>query len=428
MKPSRTNHRQGRLFEQRLSDLLNPNHELCLLASMIKWEALETEFAPFFDNEEGRHAKPIRLIAGLMILQHVYRLSDEGVVARWVENPYWQLFCGFDYLQWKFPIHPTTLTKWRKKLGEDGTTKILTVIVETARTAGVVKKSSFKKVIVDTTVAYKAIAFPTDASLYLKSLKKLVAFARSEKISLRQTYDRLAPRVHRNANQLFHRRRHKQALKEVKKLKGYCGRVFREILRACEHDQDLQKRVKPIFFIVGQMLLCGQEEGIDKVYSLHEPHVECIAKGKAHKKYEFGCKASFVVTHREGFVIGAQAFHGNPYDGHTLQKALTQASDNSREKIEQAYVDKGYKGHGVTNCVVTCSGTKRHLNWRQWLNMKRRQAIEPHIGHMKSDGKLNRNHLHGKLGDKLHVLLCAIGHNVRLICNFLRRPSRPLRV
>lgn len=428
MKPAITNHRQGRLFEQRLSDLLNPHHELCLLASMIKWDVLERQFSSLFDQEEGRCAKPVRLVAGLMILQHMYRLSDEGVVARWVENPYWQLLCGFDYLQWQFPIHPTTLTKWRKKMGEDGAAKILTLIIDTAKAAGTVKKSSFKKVIVDTTVACKAVAFPTDAPLYLKSLKKLVMFARSEKISLRQTYDRLAPRVHRNANQLFHRRRHKQALKEVKRLRGYCGRVFREILRACEENTDLQKRVKPIFFIIGQILLSGQEEGIEKVYSLHEPHVECIAKGKAHKKYEFGCKASFVVTHREGFVIGAQALHGNPYDGHTLQQALAQAETNSHEKIEQAYVDKGYKGHGVTDCAVICSGSKKRLNWRQWRDMKRRQAIEPHIGHMKSDGKLGRNHLRGKFGDKLHTLLCAIGHNARLICNFLNRQNHLIRV
>lgn len=428
MKPSRTNHRQGRLFEQRLSDQLNPNHELCLLASMIKWDILETEFSSLFDDEDGRQGKPVRLITGLMILQHVYSLSDERVVSGWVENPYWQLFCGYDYLQWQFPIHPTTLTKWRKRMGEGGAEKILSLIIKTARIAGAVKNLSFRKVIVDTTVACKAVAYPTDATLYLNSLKKLVAFARSEKIVLRQTYERLGPRVHRRANQLFHSRRHKQALKEVKKLKGYCGRVFREILSACEQEPGLQKRVKPIFFIVAQILLYGQEEGIEKVYSLHEPHVECIAKGKAHKKYEFGCKASFVVTHREGLVIGAQALHGNPYDGHTLKQALTQAEQISHQKIDQAYVDRGYKGHGVTDCAVKCSGTKRRLNWRQWRDMKRRQAIEPHIGHMKSDGKLSRNHLHGVLGDKLHVLLCAIGHNVRLICNYLRSHVQPLRV
>jgi len=191
---------------------------------------------------------------------------------------------------------------------------------------------------------------------------------------------------------------------------------------------DLQKRVKPVLFVIAQLLLYEQEEGLEKVYSLHEPHVECIAKGKAHKKYEFGCKASFVVTHREGFVIGAQALHGNPYDGHTLKQALTQAEKNASRKIEQAYVDKGYKGHRVSGCEVICSGSKRQFNRRQWQDVKRRQAIEPHIGHMKSDGKLGRNYLRGLLGDKLHVMFCAIGHNMRLICNYLRGQHQPLRV
>jgi transposase, IS5 family len=425
MKPRRTDHSQGRLFEQRLSDLLNPNHELCLLASVIKWDILEKEFSSFFNASDGREAKPIRLITGIMVLQHMYGLSDEGVVARWVENPYWQLFCGYDYLQWKFPIHPTTLTKWRQRLGEGGVQKVLTVIIDTARTVGMVNASSFRKVIVDTTVACKAIAYPTDVNMYLSSLKHLVKFARSENIPLRQTYEILGPRVNRKANQLFRQRKHKLAMKEVKRLKGYCGRVFREILRALDKNPDLEKRVKPVFFLVGQVLLQGQD-GIEKIYSLHEPHVECISKGKVHKKYEFGCKASIVVTHKEGLVIGAQAVHGNPYDGHTLKKALEQAQTLTNHTISQAYVDKGYRGHGIKDCEVRCSASKKRWNWRQWQDMKRRQAIEPHIGHMKMDGKLDRNHLGGIIGDKLHVMLCGIGHNVRLICNYLRRSAVPL--
>jgi IS5 family transposase len=296
-------------------------------------------------------------------------------------------------------------------------------VINTARTIGVIKSSSLKKVIVDTTVAPKAIAHPSDATLYLSSLKKLVEFARSQKISLRQTYERLAPKIHKKASLLFHKRKQKQALKEVKRLRGYCGRVFREILREFEKTPDLQKQVEPIFFVIGQILLQGQE-GIEKVYSLHEPDVECIVKGKAHKKYEFGCKASLVVTHKEGFIIGAQAVGGNPYDGHTLKGAIEQTEFLTGQKIDQVFVDKGYKGHGVTSCEVISSGTKRHLSRRLSQDLKRRQSIEPHIGHMKSDGKLGRNHLKGTLGDRMHVLLCAIGHNIRLLCNFFRAQAR----
>lgn len=419
MLPKRTNHRQGRLFEQRLSDLLNPKNELALLASYIKWEALEKEFTHFFDKEDGKPAKPVRLITGLMILQHMYKLSDEAVVTRWVENPYWQLFCGYDYLQWEFPLHPTTLTKWRQRLGENGLSKVLCIVIETARSIRAITPSSCKKVIVDTTVAPKAIAYPTDAKHYLSSLRKLVEFAKAEKIQLRQTYERLAPKIYRRASSLFHARKHKLGLREVQRLKMYCGRVFREILRAGTENPELGKRIEPVFFVIGQILMQG-EEGIEKVYSLHEPDVECIAKGKAHKKYEFGCKASFVVTHKEGFVLGCQALHGNPFDGHTLKEAIEQAEHLSENKINKAFVDKGYRGHGVTSCEVISSNSKRKLNWRQRKDLKRRQAIEPHFGHMKADGKLGRNHLSGILGDKLHVLLCGIGHNMRLLCNFLK--------
>lgn len=424
MLPKRTNHRQGRLFEQRLSDQLNPKNELALLASYIKWEALEKEFAPFFDNDDGKPAKPVRLITGLMILQHMYKLSDEAVVARWVENPYWQLFCGYDYLQWEFPLHPTTLTKWRQRLGEDGLSKVLCIVIETARSMGAINVSSCKKVIVDTTVAPKAVAYPTDAKHYLSSLKKLVEFAKSEKIHLRQTYERLAPKIYRRANSLFHARKHKMAHKEVQKLKTYCGRVFRAILRASAENLELEKRIKPVFFVIGQILM-GGTDGIDKVYSLHEPDVECIAKGKVHKKYEFGCKASFVVTHKEGFILGSKALHGNPFDGHTLKEAIDQAEQLSGTKISQVYVDKGYRGHGVTDCQVISSNSKRKLNWRQRRALKRRQSIEPHIGHMKTDGKLARNHLGKILGDQVHVLLCGIGHNIRMLCNFLRAQAYP---
>ena len=158
----------------------------------------------------------------------------------------------------------------------------------------------------------------------------------------------------------------------------------------------------------------------EKVYSLHEPRVECIAKGKAHKKYEFGNKASLAVTHREGYVVGVQGLHGNPYDGHTLSAAIAQTEKLTGQRVEEAFVDNGYKGHGVTHCKVFISGMKKSLTYRNRIDLKRRQSIEPHIGHMKSDGKLGRNFLKGILGDQMHALLCGLGHNMRLLVNFIR--------
>lgn len=424
MKPKRIDHRQGRLFEQRLSDILNPNHELCILGGLIKWDEMDKAFTGLFQLEEGSPAKPVRLMVGIILLQQMYKLSDEAVVEKWVENPYWQLFCGYDFLQWQFPIHPTTLTKWRQRMGPHGLEKIVTTLISTARSAGALRESSLKKVIIDTTVMPKAIAHPTDAELYLKSLKKLVAFAKKERISLRQTYERLAPKAYRKAVRFFHSKKSKLGFKEVKRVKVYCGRVYREVLHAIAQDPKLQERVTPVFFIIGEILTQTQESQ-DKVYSLHEPRVECISKGKAHKKYEFGSKASIAITHREGFVIGMQGLHGNPYDGHTLSNAIKQAEKITSKKIEEVFVDKGYKGHGITDCNVIISGSRKELTTRQKKDLKRRQAIEPHIGHMKSDGKLGRNFLKGVLGDELHALLCGIGHNMRLLANFIKGRLSP---
>jgi transposase, IS5 family len=419
MKPQKTNHSQGRLFQQRLSEMLNPHHELCILANLIKWGEMEKLFCKQFHLEEGAPARPVRLMVGIMLLQNMYKLSDEAVVGKWVENPYWQLFCGYDFLEWKFPIHPTTLTKWRQRMGPDGLEKVLSFLVDTARVSGTIKKSSPQKVIVDTTVAPKAIAYPSDSQLYLRSIKRLVSFAKTENISLRQTYERLAPKAYKKASRLFYQKKSKAALKEVRRLKTYCTRVYREILHAVSQDSKLQKRVSPVFFVIGEILI-QTTDSKEKVYSLHEPRVECIAKGKAHKKYEFGNKVSLTVTHREGFVIGVQGLHGNPYDGHTLSEALAQTEKLTGQKITEAFVDKGYKGHGVKDCTVFVSGMKK-LSHRNQLDLKRRQAIEPHIGHMKTDGKLGRNFLKGIIGDQMHALLCGMGHNMRMLANFIKK-------
>jgi IS5 family transposase len=140
--------------------------------------------------------------------------------------------------------------------------------------------------------------------------------------------------------------------------------------------------------------------------------------GKAHKRYEFGCKVALAITHTQGLVVSAQARHGNPYDGHTLDQTLTHAAKITQGCIRTVYEDRGYKGHGVTQTTVYLSGQKK-LSRPLIKALKRRAAIEPHIGHMKSEGKLGRNYLKGIIGDQLNALLVAVGHNLRLILNFI---------
>lgn len=414
MKPKPIDHKQGRLFEQRLSEQLNPRNPLLLLGELIDWEYLEENLSCNFDVEIGAPAKPIRLIAGIFMLQHMSGLSDEQVVKCWVENPYWQLFCGYDFLQWEFPTHPSTLSRWRHKIGEKGMRKILAATIKCAIDADVIKKAELANVIVDTTVMPKNIAFPTDSKLYYKSIQSLIRLAKRFRISLRQSYKFLSKRALRLTSKYAHARKMKQAKRETRRLKTYLGRIFREFQRKVDCDNELKCVLGQALTVIEKILM--QKRGdTGKVYSIHEPNVECISKGKSHKKYEFGCKASLVLTHKKGLVLSLEALHGNPFDGHTLQSALRDAEINSGTSIKRAFADKGYRGHGLKDKEVFIPGTRKRLSAYFKSLLNRRQAIEPIIGHMKSDGKLERNFLKGCLGDCFNAILCGIGQNIRLL-------------
>lgn len=235
----------------------------------------------------------------------------------------------------------------------------------------------------------KAIEFPTDSKLYLKSIKALVRAAKELEIPLRQTYSKLAPRALRKRNAYAHARQMKRSKKEERKLHTYLGRVIRDFERKTA-GLELDKEYLFLLDVV-KAVFNQQRNDPKKIYSVHEPHVECISKGKIHKKYEFGCKTSLVITHKEGLALDIRAIHGNPYDGHTLNDVLKNAEATAACKIESAYVDKGYRGHSVKDKQVFISGQKKGMT--KWLQtqLKRRQAIEPHKGHMKNDGKLGRN-------------------------------------
>lgn len=413
MKPKKTDHSQGRLFEHRLSDQLNPSHEIYQLAEMIDWHYYEKEFGQLYSENNSREPKPLRLMVGLIMLQNMFNLSDRNMVKTWVENPYWQFFCGFDFLQWKFPIDPSSLTKFRKRLGEDGVQKIFKSTVKIALDKKWINEKSLEKVIVDTTVMEKNIAYPTDSKLYHKARERLVKWCKKENISLRQTYRRVSKKALYEACRYVHARQMKRAKKKIKQLKGYLGRVYRDALRKGQ-KLGLNFSNLPLFNLL-DTVLHQDKASANKVYSFHEPHVCCIAKGKAHKKYEFGCKVSVTVTHKEGFALEVSALKGNPYDGHTLKEAIEKAEENSRSNIKMVFTDKGYRGHEVTDKIVYRSGQKRGVTPYIKKMLKRRQAIEPQIGHMKEKGKLRRNFLKGFLGDKLNAILCGVGHNLRYI-------------
>ena len=424
MRPKSRGPEQDDLLRPRLTELIDMRHELVRLEALIGWDFFDAEWAGFFPSHTGRPATSPRLVAGLLYLQHAYALSDEAVVARWAENPYWQHFCGETFFQHRPPIDPSSLTRWRKRIGEEGVEWLLTKTIEAGREAGVIDMRSTADVIVDTTVMEKAIAHPTDARLYEKARLRLVKIAREAGMPLRQSYTRLGPRLAMQAGRYAHARQFKRMRKALRRLKGYTGRVMRDMARriATVEDGTLRTRIEAELALVGR-LLAQKPRDKRKLYALHEPDVDCISKGKARKRYEFGCKVSVATTYREGFVLGMRSMPGNPYDGHTLHEALEQVEILADARPQRVFVDRGYRGHGIapaTGTAVYVSGQRRGMTRALRRALRRRSAIEPTIGHMKTDGRLSRSTLKGNLGDALHAVLCGAGHNIRLILAHLR--------
>jgi transposase, IS5 family len=406
---------QGSLFRIELNDLINNRHRLVVLAGQIPWHEFDEAFTPMYCPDNGRPGVPTRLMIGLHYLKHTYGLSDEETVMRWVENPYWQYFCGSKWFEHELPIDPSTMTRWRRMLGEAGMEKLLEGTIEAGLKSGLINETSFQKINVDTTVQEKAVEYPTDAKLYHKMRGKLVRIAHENGVELRQSYKRLGKRALLMVSRYMHARQAKRAGKELKKLRNYLGCVVRDIERKINGDEAKINAFAELL-AMAHRLLDQKRSDSNKLYSIHAPETECIAKGKAHKKYEFGVKVGVVTTSRDNFVIGIKALHGNPYDGHTLSTCIDQAERLTGRVLDgEIFVDRGYRKHDYTGPAkvhVVGKGIKDAARaLRRWL--KRRSAIEPLIGHMKNDGSLGRNYLAGVEGDRVNALLCGCGQNLR---------------
>lgn len=415
------------LFRNRLDQILNEKHPLFRLSNAIDWEYFIGEFGPLYDENIGRPGKPIRLLVALHYLKHAYDESDESVVERFLENPYWQYFCGFEYFQHEFPLDPTSLVKWRSRIGTDGMEKLFYQTLKTAQELGLLKKSHLNKVNVDTTVQEKAIAFPTDGRLYYKMRVHLVKAAEERGIELRQNYRRLSRKALVKQGRYSHAKQMKRARKETKKLKNYLGRVTRDIRRK---TADIDAKLTELLML-SDRLLAQEKTDKNKLYSIHAPEVECIAKGKAHKRYEFGCKVSVATTSRDNWVVGIQALHGNPYDGHTLASVLEQVEKMTNYRVKEAFCDRGYRGHNYEGETTVHIVGQRQLghpatrSLKRWF--KRRNAIEPKIGHLKTDNRMDRNYLKGAEGDRINALLAGCGANLRKLIKAFFLPFLYLR-
>jgi IS5 family transposase len=410
---------QDELFLVRLENIIDPHHELVKLAMLIDWEGLSSDLSRFYCPDNGRPGESIRLMAGLCFLKDIKGLSDEELCAIWCENPYFQHFCGETFFQHRFPVEPPSLSKFRKRIGEEGMERLLMETIRAGLQSGTVSRRDLGQVTVDTTVQEKAVHFPTDVRLCHRAREELVKLAQAENIPLRQSYLRKSKNALFMSGRYHAARQMKRARKKIKEVKNYLGRVMRNIEAAAMAGQVLSAALETALGKAqtawGQTLNPKTKE---KIYSWHAPEVECIAKGKASKKYEYGCKASFAATNKSNFIIGAMALHGKPYDGHTLGKVLRQIESLTGVKPVEVQVDQGYRGHKLKDpdTDIILARQKRGITPAKKRRQKRRNAIEPIIGHAKNDRKVGpRNWLKGKLGDKINTLSMAIGFNLRKI-------------
>ena len=402
---------QRDLFRVELQYLVDRRHPLVQLADQIYWSQFEDAFAPLFCADNGRTACPVRLMVGLHYLKHTFDLSDKDTVAQWAENPYWQYFCGGKFFEHRLPIDSSSMSRWRGRLKEAGVEKMLAELIATGLRSGAIRPSMLERINVDTTVQEKFIRFPTDARLYDRMRERLVAAAQQRGLQLRQSYTRVGHWTLTRQQRYASAQQFGRARRMTKRLHTLLGRVVRDIERkSTKRDPALTELLQR-----ARRLLAQQRTDSEKLYSVHAPEVECLAKGKAQKRYEFGCKVSLASTSRGNWIVGARALHGNPYDGHTLGGALQQVERLSGQKPRMAFVDLGYRGHGVAGDseIQVVPRKRRHLakSLRRWMN--RRAAIEPVIGHLKSGHRMERNRLKGRVGDQLNAILSACGFNFR---------------
>lgn len=398
-----------RMERTRLANLLNERHPLVKLAQQIDWRSFDEHFGTYYSEGTGRPATSTRLMVSLHYLKYTHDLSDEAVLRGWVENPYWQYLSGMEFFCHEPPVNPSSMSRWRSRVGEAGGEELLRQTIEAGLRMGVIKPSELRRVNVDTTVQEKHIRFPTDPRLYDRMRERLVMAARREGVALRQSYVRVGKRLLAQQSRYAHAKQWRRARRCTRRLRTILGRVIRDLERKLpdpgEETGDL--------LALARRLHVQERHDKGKLYSVHAPEVECISKGKAHKRYEFGCKVALAVSSKGGWVLAARALEGNPYDGHTLQSTMDRIVATSGIEPEHVYCDMSYRGHDYEGECEIHVGRRRRgsIPKTLWRWMKRRAAIEPSIGHLKEERRMERCRLNGAEGDKINAVLSAAGMN-----------------
>ena len=437
-------------FRARLDAMIDLRHPLAVLATRLPWSQIETELASIWRRDSrpgvlpegedlfgsggvlvaagvshaGQARLPIRLICSLIYLKHAFNLSAEETCERWAENVVWQYFSGMDYYQPRLPCDATQIGRFRTAIGEAGMERILAATIDTAVASKAIKPTEFERIIVDSTVQEKAIAYPVDSRLLEIARHKIVVHAKCCGIALRQSFAKEGKTLKRKAGGYAHAKQFKRLNRTIKRQRTIVGKLIREV-RSRLSTGAFNPAVAPTTLIALNILLeradrirTQQPQDKHKLYALHAPEVECISKGKARNCYEFGVKVSLAATHKQGLtgwpraMVGAKRFVGNPYDGHTLAAQISQCNDliqAAGSQVKQAFVDLGYRGVDADNpgVEVVHRGRIKSMSARQKRQLKRRQAIEPAIGHVKHDNRMIRCYLRGWLQ---HPLVDARDH------------------
>ena len=412
---------QRELFRPMLEDFIDMSQELVLLSERIDWDYFEREFSVYYSSK-GAPSVPIRLMVGCLLLKHLYNLGDDRIPEFWVRDVYFQYFCGGIHFEHKFPFDPSDFVHFRNRVGEDGISKIFAYSVQ-LHGAQVGQKSKF--VLSDTTVQENNTTFPTDAKLCKKVIDNCNKIAQKEGITQRQRYTRESKQLVRDTYNGKHPRRIKQARKAKRRLKTIANTQVRELERKMSQEQ-MSKYEKD--FNLYKRAVNQQQSDTNKVYSLHKPFTRCIAKGKPHKPYEFGNKVGLITTGRNGkkIILAIRAFVENPFDGHTIEPLLEQMVSNQLKLPEELAYDRGGKGRAQIDGVrIIIPGKPKtsHTNYQKQQKRKKcraRAAIEPIIGHLKTDFRMGQNYLLGVKGIQINAFMAATAWNLKKMMEKLK--------
>lgn len=402
---------QRNFFQPLLKDFINLNHELVLLGDKIDWSYFENEFATYY-SKTGQPSMPIRLMVACLMLKRIYNLGDETLAKAWIMNPYMQYFSGMAHFTHKFPCDPSDFVHFRKRIGEEGVEKIFAYSV---RLHGL--SASEKQILSDTTVQENNTTFPTDAKLAKKIIDRCNAIARDNGIEQRQTYIRISKQLLRDTHNFTHPKRRKKAKRSERKLKTIAGRLLRELERELPASQ-LEKHQEKLTLY--WRVLHQKRTDKNKIYSLHKPFTACIAKGKAHKPYEFGNKVGLTTTSKSLIITAIKSFEGNPHDSKTIEPLLEQLEINELPVPEEVVYDRGGKGvKQIGNTKISTPDYKPlkrdtdHQKRSKRKKFRRRAAIEPVIGHLKTDFRMGQNYLWGEQSPQINAFLAATGWNLK---------------